>query len=76
MTDPALWGVPLVPSPYVKPGTILMVDGRIVYFSRPSRREKWRHPHGRSRGRRRRIVTIVRYEPEMARIRELMIKRS
>lgn len=62
-------GIPLVGSALVPPGQVYQVDGRLVFHSRPSRRERWRRPHGRTNGPRRRVVKVVRYEPDLVRIK-------
>lgn len=68
--DPlALSGIDLVGSALVPEGQILNVEGRLLFHSRKSYRERWRRPHGRSRpARRRRSVKVVEYHPDLDRI--------
>lgn len=66
-----LAGVALVGSPHVPEDTLYEINGRLLYHSRLSIRQRRRRPHGRGRPAPRRWKgEVVTYAPMLDRIRE------
>ena len=63
-----LAGIPIVTHWAVPEGKIFVVNGSLHTHSRRSERTKWRRPHGRTNGPRKRRTKYVTYSPDLDRV--------